>query len=42
MDLLKRTKGQVALGGGTVGTEKIEITVLRDVAGNDSTMEECV
>ncbi|KAJ7263482.1 aldehyde dehydrogenase [Mycena rebaudengoi] len=40
MDLVKRTKGQVALGGGTMGTEKIEITVLRDVAGNDSTMEE--
>ncbi|KAJ7662865.1 aldehyde dehydrogenase [Mycena rosella] len=38
-DLLKRTKGQVVLGGKTEGTTKIEFTILRDVSGNDSFME---
>ncbi|KAJ6534209.1 aldehyde dehydrogenase [Mycena capillaripes] len=39
MDLLKRTKGEVVIGGKTEGTAKIDITVLKDVRADDSFME---
>ncbi|KAJ7681882.1 aldehyde dehydrogenase [Mycena polygramma] len=38
-DLLKRSKGEVVLGGKTEGTAKIEITVLKNVPADDSLMD---
>ncbi|KAJ6540724.1 aldehyde dehydrogenase [Mycena capillaripes] len=38
-DLLKRSKGEVVIGGQTEGTSKIEITVLKNVPADDSFME---
>jgi hypothetical protein len=38
MDLLKRTKGDVVLGGKSQDL-KIEITVVKNVSANDSLME---
>ncbi|KAF8144278.1 aldehyde dehydrogenase [Mycena galopus ATCC 62051] len=39
IDLLKRSKGEVVLGGQTEGNMKIEVTVLKDVSADDSFME---
>ncbi|KAF7337347.1 Aldehyde dehydrogenase [Mycena sanguinolenta] len=39
MDLLKRSKGKVIMGGQTEGNTKIEITVLKDVPADDSFMD---
>ncbi|KAJ7465761.1 aldehyde dehydrogenase [Mycena galericulata] len=39
MDLSKRSQGKVVMGGGTEGTTKIELTVVKDVLANDSLME---
>ncbi|KAJ6452619.1 Aldehyde/histidinol dehydrogenase [Mycena sanguinolenta] len=39
MDLLKRSKGEVVMGGWTDGNTKIEITVLKNVPADDAFME---
>jgi aldehyde dehydrogenase (NAD+) len=38
-DMLKRSKGEIVMGGKTQGNTKIELTVVKDVPADDSLME---